>query len=147
MNTGIKVGDAMTLKPVGVAPEMHVAACAQLMKQYKVGSLVVSDGDKLIGILTENDMVRRCLAEGKNPLTMSAMDLCTENVVTVNPEEDIFDAIQIMIDYDIRHLPVTIEEKLVGFITVKDILKLEPALFDILSEKFELRESERKLGL
>ena len=66
------------------------------------------------------------------------------DIITTTPEEDIFEALRIMRDYNIRHLPVLHQGKFVGLVTMKDILKIEPDLYEILVEKIELREAERK---
>lgn len=145
MNTGVTVSDAMTRKPIVVAPTATVSECARLMSEHKVGSLVIIQDDRLVGIVTETDMVRRCLAQGKDAKKTMAQDLSSEHVVTINPDVDVFEALRKMQDYDIRHLPVTDDGKLVGFLTVKDILRLQPQLFELLADKLEVREGERKL--
>jgi len=66
------------------------------------------------------------------------------NLTTTTPDEDIFEALRIMRDYNIRHLPVMHQGKFVGLVTLKDILKIEPDLYEIMVEKIELREAERK---
>jgi len=67
-----------------------------------------------------------------------------KRLITIAPEVDIFDAINMMSEYNIRHLPVMSDNKMIGFVTLKDILKIEPELFELLVDKFELRETERK---
>jgi len=145
METGLKVCDAMTRKPTIVGPDAKVLECAKLMKEHKIGSLVVSDENEVLGILTENDMVRRCLAEQKDPAVTTALELATEHVITVEPHMDVFEAIRLMQDHDIRHLPVIDEDKMVGFLTSNDILRLQPELFELLADYMDIREHERKL--
>ena len=72
------------------------------------------------------------------------LDLMEKNLVTITPEKDLFEAIRVMRDHNIRHLPVMYKGKFLGLVTMKDILKLEPDLFDLLVKKFEVRE-ERKI--
>ncbi len=122
MNTGYKVCDAMTSAPVAVSPEMSVMECAK-----------------------EQDLVRKGLTKDVKPSQMKAKDIMETQLISVGPEEDISDALQVMKDYNIRHVPVMAEGKMVGFITGKDILKIQPDLFEILAEKIQLREEERKL--
>ena len=66
------------------------------------------------------------------------------DMVTVDPGMDVFDALTVMRENDVRHLPVLDNGKLVGFITVKDILRIQPDLFELIVEKYEIRESHRK---
>ncbi len=110
-----------------------------------MGELLIKDKDKLVGIVTEQDMVRKGLGKLKNPEKTQIKDVMLESIYSVSPEEDIADALQVMNDYNIRHLPVMHKGKFVGLITGKDILKIQPHLFEALAEKIELREEERKL--
>jgi len=62
-----------------------------------------------------------------------------KDLLTISPRMDVFDAIRLMKDADVRHLPVIESGKLVGYITMKDILRIQPELFEILSEKFDMQ--------
>ena len=65
-------------------------------------------------------------------------------MITISPTKDIYDALKVMRDFNVRHLPVLDKGKFLGFLTIKDILKIQPQLFEIIVEKFELREESRK---
>ena len=145
METGVKVCDAMTHRPITVRTSITLAECAMLMREKHVGSVLVKDNHSLLGIVTESDIVRKAVAAHKSPGEVSAVDIMTTRIITVSPEKDIFEAINIMRDHDLRHLPVVDGKRLVGLLTVKDILKIEPQLFEILAEKLEVREEERKM--
>lgn len=69
-----------------------------------------------------------------------------KGIVSVSPGEDVFEALRIVRDENFRHLPVMHNDKCVGLVTSKDILRIEPDLFEILVESIELKEAERKLG-
>ena len=69
-----------------------------------------------------------------------------KQLITIQPEDDIYDALLKMRDYNIRHLPVMDNDVMVGLLTLKDILKIEPQLFEIIVEKFEIREANRKMS-
>ena len=141
------VCDAMTHRPVTVRSGTTLAKCAFLMKNKRVGSLLIKDDHSLLGILTETDIVRKAVAENKTPGALTAGDIMTKKVVLISPETDIFEALNKMRDHDLRHLPVVDGKKLVGLLTLKDVLKIEPQLFDLLVETIELREEERKMRL
>lgn len=145
MKTGIKVCDVMTFKPVTVSPSKSLRECALLMEEHHVGSLLVKEGSKLLGIVTEQDFVRKGVGKLDQPEKHPVRSIMAEGIVRVGPEEDVADALRTMNDYNIRHVPVMDGEKLVGFITAKDILKIQPHLFETLAESIELREQERKL--
>ena len=144
MKTGYTVHDCMTTKPISIKPEASVHQCAKEMKINHVGAIVVKDGEKSIGLVTEQDIVREAIAEGKDVSKMKVRDLMEKNLMTISPEEDIYNALIKMRDYNIRHLPVIENGIMVGLLTLKDVLKIEPSLFELLVEKFNLREESRK---
>ena len=133
----------MTEKPVTVTSKTSLKECAKLMSEQHVGSLLVKDDGEVVGIVTEQDIVRKAIALAK-PATTSVATIMEENLIQISPEKDIFEALRTMRDYNIRHLPVADGKNFLGLITLKDVLKIEPDLFDILVEKFEIREEERK---
>ncbi|MEK6874175.1 MAG: CBS domain-containing protein [Nanoarchaeota archaeon] len=145
MKTGIKVCDAMTRLPVSVKPQTSLQECAQLMREKKVGSLLIKKDHELLGILTERDIVRKAVAGNLDSNNTCATEVMVEEVITIRPDLDIFDAINLMKDHDIRHLPVADGKKLVGFITIKDILKIQPQLFENLVDKMRIAEEESKM--
>ena len=144
MKTGYKVIDAMTTKPVSIDQDTSLLNCAVTMDEKHVGAVVVRDNEQSLGIITEQDIVRKVVAKGINPLTEKVRDYMQKNLVTINPDKDIYDALILMRDNNIRHLPVVEENKMVGLLTIKDILKIEPQLFELVVEKFELKEMARK---
>lgn len=146
MKTGIKAGDAMTRLPVLVSPKSSIKECAILMKDKRVGSLIISENQAIRGIVTESDMVRKALAMGLDPEQAKISDIMVEEVITIKPEHDIFDAIHVMKDNDIKHLPVSDAKKLLGLLTLKDILKIQPQLFDLLVDKISIAEEEAKMS-
>jgi CBS domain-containing protein len=135
MKTNILVEKVMTKHPVTIPPGTTLHKCAQLMASKHVGSLLVKDGPGVVGIVTEQDIVRK--AVGKNlPPTTPVDDIMEMKLVFVSCKQDIADAILKMRDKNIRHLPVMdSREQFVGFVTSKDILRIQPDLFKILAHK------------
>ena len=144
MKTGVRVLDAMTKEPVVVDPELSLERCAKIMLQHGVGGVVVKDKGVLKGIVTEKDFVEKVVAKGLDPKKSRVKDVMKKSVVSIEPDKDIHDAIIRMRDNDVRRLPVVHDGKLVGLLTEKDILKIEPSLFELLVEKFRLREEAGK---
>lgn len=145
MKTGVNVGDAMTRKPVYVTPETSLSECAKIMHENNVGSLIVSENEELQGILSERDMVKKALIKDLKELKkLKAKDIMTRNVITITSKEDIYDAILTMKDESIRRLPVVAGKKIVGLLTYSDILKIQPDLYTLFIERFQIKESERK---
>lgn len=147
MKTGCKVGDAMTKSPIYVSPGDSLTEIARVMDNNHVGAVLVKDGEKLIGIITEQDMVRKGIKKGLDPSETVARQIVEEILHTVEPDTDLFDALKKMGDANVRHLPVIHNNQMVGLLTGKDILKIQPQLFEILVDKIELRETERKADL
>ncbi|MBS3149230.1 CBS domain-containing protein [Candidatus Woesearchaeota archaeon] len=144
MKTGISVRDSMTIKPVTAGLDASIQEIAKLMKRGKVGSIVITFKQKLVGIISEKDIVERVIAKGIPFDELKAGDIMTTELVTINPNDDIYDALILMGSEEIRKLPVVENDKLVGLLTSNDILKIEPALFDIMSVRTRLREEHRK---
>ena len=144
MKTGYTVHDCMTTKPISIKPDASIQQCSKEMKDSHVGAIVVKSGNESLGLVTEQDIVRKVVADGKDASKMKVTDLMEKNLHTISPEDDIYDALIKMRDHNIRHLPVIENGKMVGLLTLKDILKIEPSLFELLVEKFNLREESRK---
>jgi signal-transduction protein with cAMP-binding, CBS, and nucleotidyltransferase domain len=142
MKSGYKVADSMTINPVSVNADLTLLECAKIMSEKHVGTVVVKEWNYL-GILTEQDIVRKAVAKGVN-VNEKVKDFMETKLITISPHADIYDALIKMRDNNIRHLPVVENNEMVGLLTIKDILKIEPQLFDLIVEKFELREESRK---
>jgi CBS domain-containing protein len=140
METGISVLDAMTKAPVSISPTQTIEHASKLMLDHKVGSLLVMEKNTLVGILTEGDLVRRVMTKNLRPSEIVVKTIMSTNLITITPELDIYDAIMTMHNFDIRHAPVVSKGNIVGFLTMKDVLKIEPALFDVIVDKIKLRE-------
>jgi len=144
METGYKVSDAMTKKPVEVSEDISIKECAQKMKEHDVGSVLVKKNGKFVGILTEEDLVYKIVAEGKDAKKTKVRDIMVTRLITIEPDKDIYDALVKMSNNNIRRLPVLKDKELVGLLTLKDILKIQPQLFEIVAERYELREENLK---
>jgi len=143
MKTGIKVIEAMTHNPITIEPNAALKRAANMMAEMHVGSLLVKEKDKIIGVMSEQDIVRKAVAKG-NISRYKVKHIMEEHLISIEPDKDIFEAILMMRDYNIRHLPVMSKGKFHGLVTAKDILKIEPDLFEIMVEKIELKEEKKK---
>ncbi len=143
MKTGYKVLDAMTQAPITITPETSVRECANLMRAEHIGGVPIVEKGELKGIITEQDIVRKVIALGKD-VKQPVSKFMVKKVITISSNKDIYDALVKMRDNGVRHLPVVYGRKLIGLLTVKDVLKIQPQLFELLAEKYELREESRK---
>ncbi len=144
IKTGIKVADAMTSNPVCVEPEETISNCVKKMIKHNVGSLVVMEGEKLVGIITEKDLLTKVLAKNLDVKKTPVSKVMTKKPIHVDPDLDLYDAMNLMKKEEIRRLPVVDKGVFVGLLTNKDILSIQPDLYDLFIDSFKIRESERK---
>ncbi len=145
MKTGIKVGDIMTRDFVSVNPSTSVLNCAKKMIKKRVGSLILEEKGILKGIITEGDIIWALTKKSKKDLdSIEASEIAPRKLATIKPSADLYDALQKMKKTKYRWLPVTSQKKVIGFLTMKDIIKIEPSLFEIASESFQIKEESEK---
>ncbi len=144
MKTGYKVLDAMTTKPIVAEELMSIQECACLMKKHGIGSLLIKVKGKVKSLVTERDIIHKAIVKALDVRDTPIREIADKIQVTISPNKDIVDALNVMRENDIRHLPVMEGGKITGFITMKDILKIEPQLFELIVEKWELRGDKRE---
>jgi len=142
MKTGVSVGDAMNTKPIVVLPIMNIQNCTVLMLKKKVGSLLVVEKTKLVGIITEKDILRQIVAKHLSPKKLTVKDIMTKKVKTIEPDKDLYEAMMFMKKHKLRRLPVLHNGELQGLLTEKDIMNIQPTLLDIAEEKSTFFETE-----
>jgi len=118
--------DTKYRKAITVAPDAMVSEVARKLVEHDRGAFSVVDGEgKLVGIITERDVVRKCTAEGLSCSGIRVEDVMTRQVVIASPEDDTDHAINLMKQKRICHLPILDGEKVVGMISMRDLLGLE----------------------
>jgi CBS domain-containing protein len=118
---GKQVRDAMTPSVTSALPSQSLADAARAMKSGDVGSVPVLDGDRLVGILTDRDIVVRAIAEGRDPQTVTVDEVLSREPVTVDADQNLDDALELMVRHKVRRLPVTENGRLVGMLAQADI--------------------------
>lgn len=120
----MKVSDIMSDRVVTIDEREPVIAAARLLKRMNLGALPVTDrGGKLVGMLTDRDIVLRCVALGGDARTMTAGDVMTRGVVTATPDVKVGDAAKRMGRGQVRRLPVVENGKLVGMLSLADMAR------------------------
>jgi CBS domain-containing protein len=122
------VKDIMNTDVKTIKPDESVQRAAEIMKEFRIGSLIVIAGTKLVGIATERDILNGVVAEDKLPSEVKVEDIMTREVIMVSPEMDIEEAVDLMMEKKIKKLPVVFNEKLIGIVTVTDIITAEPKM-------------------
>jgi len=115
------VRDAMTEHPRSIGPSASVVEAARLMRDEHVGSLPITDGDTLVGMITDRDITTRVVAEAADVATTSVQDVCSEDLISVEPDKDLEEALRLMARHQVRRLPVVEDGKLVGIVAQADI--------------------------
>jgi CBS domain-containing protein len=145
MKIGVKVGDLMTRNFVSAKPEISVLNSVNLMVKNRVGSLILEEKGILKGILTESDIMWALSKKG-DLSGIKAIDIATKKITTIRPSADVYDAVKIMKHAKFRRLPVTVKKTVIGYLTLKDILKIQPELFEIAIEGARIREEDEKFA-
>ena len=105
-----------------VSPDTSVSEVAALMKREDIGSVPVGEHDRLIGMITDRDIVLRVMSNGKDPKSMKARDVMTSGIVYCRTDQSIGDAIHLMEDKKIRRLPVIdTDKRFVGMLSLGDV--------------------------
>jgi CBS domain-containing protein len=115
------VRDAMTENPRSIGASASVVEAAQVMRDQHIGSLPITDDEKLIGMITDRDITTRVVAQAADPTTTSVGDVYSQDLVSVEPDKDLEEAVQLMASHQVRRLPVVEDGRLVGIVAQADI--------------------------
>jgi CBS domain-containing protein len=119
---GMNVRDVMTARPRSAAPDTPLSQVAQLMDNQDIGAIPILDEDRLVGMITDRDIVVRGVAKEKDLRGMSSREIASGELVTVGPDQDLSDALHLMAQHQVRRLPVVDDEnRLVGVVSQADI--------------------------
>jgi CBS domain-containing protein len=114
----------MTTDPTSVVADNPVVEAARIMKEKDVGIVPVVEGGRLVGTVTDRDIAVRVVAEGKDPQSVRVREIASTDVVTVDPQQDLDEALRLMASHQIRRLPVVEEGgKLVGIVAQADVAR------------------------
>ena len=136
LRTRMLVKDVMSSPVITVEEDATVDKAAQLMSRGHIGCIIVtSKEEKPLGIITETDFVTRVLAKNIQPSKLTAKEVMTSPLITVDPDETLSETARRMSQLNVRRLGVMYKGKLVGVISSKDILAITPELLEIIQEK------------
>jgi CBS domain-containing protein len=122
---GKNVHEAMTSNPCAIEADRSVAYAAKMLKQEDVGVAPIVESGRLVGMLTDRDIVVRVVAEGKDPDSVNVRDVASSNVVSIDPRQNLDEALKLMARYQVRRLPVVEEDgRLVGVVAQADIAEV-----------------------
>jgi len=133
MNTNVK-----TIKSVDT-----IQQAAKTMNKYRIGGLLVLNGKRLVGILTERDIMKKIVATAKDPVKTKVEQVMTKKLIVVDGNTNIEEAAKLMIKYDIKKLPVVQGNGILGMVTSTDILASQPKQIDNLCKMLLFKKNER----
>jgi CBS domain-containing protein len=125
------VRDAMTADPRSIGATASVVEAARLMREAHIGSLPITDNEELVALITDRDITTRVVAEAADPQITSVGDVCSRDLISVEPDKELEEALQLMARHQVRRLPVVENGRLVGIVAQADIA---------------LKENEKKTG-
>jgi CBS domain-containing protein len=135
MATGIRVRDAMVSRVVTTKASENILECSKLMTKEDVGSIIICEGNKPVGIITREDIINKVTTKDLQASKILIKDIMTKEIISVTPDADIADAAKLMAKYGYERLPVVSMGKLVGIISTREVAKVAPAAIEILRER------------
>ena len=127
----MKLREIMTNKVIRINPEESVAVAARMLSRYNVGMLPVCGSDgRLHGVVTDRDLVTRCIAAGRLPASTPVREVMTTAIVSARPDMDTVAAARLMGRQQIRRLPVLENERLCGMVSLADLASREESAFE-----------------
>jgi CBS domain-containing protein len=119
------VRDTMTENPRSIEASSSVVEAARLMREEHIGSLPITEDEQLVGMITDRDITTRVVAEAADPTMTSVGDVYSRDLISVEPDKDLAEALQLMARHQVRRLPVVENGRLVGIVAQADIARRE----------------------
>jgi len=130
----LKVEDVMVKEVITIDENSTVKEAADIMNKFEIGCVIAIRKGKAMGILTERDLLKRVVAEGKNATITKVRDIMTSPLVVAEPSMDLGEAVKLMFQMKIKKLPVVDVKRLVGLISLTDIARFQPQMISILKQ-------------
>lgn len=106
-----------------IAPDAPVLDAIKHMAEHRIGALLVMHGEQLVGVMSERDYARKVILQGRSSSQTAVSDIMSGSPLTVSPDTDVFDCMRLCTDSRVRHLPVVQDGKVVGVISIGDLVK------------------------
>jgi CBS domain-containing protein len=125
MNPNSGIGEILSHKGTTVwciSPDATVYEAVQLMADKNVGAVLVTENDKLLGILSERDYTRKVVLKGKSSRTTTVKEILSSHIIHVSPSHTVEECMRLMTDHHVRHLPVLEDDRIVGIVSIGDLV-------------------------
>ena len=124
-----------------IPPDATVYDALRLLAERDIGALLVIQGEQLVGILSERDYARKVILKGKSSMKTAVREIMTVRVVVIEPERSVEDAMALMTEKHLRHLPVAENDKVIGLVSIGDLVKAK-----IADQRFIIAQLERYIS-
>ena len=141
MTTRVLVRDIMNSPVITAVPSDHIDDIAMKMNEHNVGSIIITENEKPVGIVTDWDVVSKVIAKNSDPSSIEAGNVM-QPIHTVEAGEGITEAARILRKYNIKRLGVVYKDRLAGIISSSDVIAVTPELVDVVSEKAAMIRGE-----
>ncbi len=142
MEVRMPVKEIMTREVAAIDIKSDVPQLAKKMLELNVGSIIITDKNKPVGIVTERDIVKKIVSKNSRPSDISIKELMTTPLITIPATEDVTDAMQKMVKLQIRRLPVVENVKLVGIVTDIDLIAVSAEMGNIFSDLIKMHREK-----
>jgi CBS domain-containing protein len=122
---GQSIRDIMTSNPRTIEPSTPIFEAARIMRDEDIGSLPITEGNQLWGTITDRDITIRAIAEGRDPTGTTVKEIASRDLVTVDPQQNLDEALRLMAQHQVRRLPVVEEDgRLIGIVAQADVAQV-----------------------
>ncbi len=132
------IREVMNKNAVVGKPEVTLKEACEVMSQLHIGCLIIFEKEKILGIITERDIIR-AIARGIDVNATLVEEVMSKNVVTIEPDKTVEDAVELMTKNSIKRLPVVKDSKIMGVITASDIIVVEPKLIEAVANLLSIK--------
>ena len=133
-DVSLRVEDVMVKEVITIDEDLTVKEAAEIMNKFEIGCVIGVRRGKAMGILTERDVLKRVVAEGKDASKTKVRDVMTSPLVIAEPGMDLGEAVKLMFQMKIKKLPVVDGKRLVGLVSLTDIARFQPQMITILKQ-------------
>jgi len=141
----LKAGDVMVREVITIDENASVKEAADIMNQFEIGSIIATRKGKAVGIITERDLLKRIVAEGKNAKKTRVKDIMSSPLVVITPNTDLEEAARLMFEKKIKKLPVIDQNRLVGLVSLTDIARYQPEIIKILQKLSAIQDTPKSI--
>ena len=141
----LRIVDVMVREVVTIDENVSVKEAVDIMNQFEIGSIIATRKGKAVGIITERDLLKRVVAEGKNAKKTKVKDIMSSPLIVIAPNMDLEEAAHLMFEKKIKKLLVIDQNRLVGLVSLTDIARVQPEVIKILKELSATQDTPKSI--